>query len=201
MTAGGNQREQGGSTQGSLMSHSRFAIQVGAISTPTDLSTLQTHSAPFSNPGASLLVSAPGNRVLSSGHQIKAERGAVFGSEYSTEQGTSFAAPMVSGIAALMLQANPNLGYRDVQQILALSARKVNDPATQWRINNAKNWNGGGMQISHDYGFGMVDARAAVRLAESWMSKNTDANQQSLEKSHYYATWKRLYAGGLIPHR
>ncbi|PNM19254.1 S8 family serine peptidase [Yersinia enterocolitica] len=197
VTAGGNQREQGGSTQGSLMSHSRFAIQVGAISTPTDLSTLQTRSPPFSNPGASLLVSAPGNRVLSSGHQIKAERGAVFGSEYSTEQGTSFAAPMVSGIAALMLQANPNLGYRDVQQILALSARKVNDPATQWRINNAKNWNGGGMQISHDYGFGMVDARAAVRLAESWMSKNTDANQQSLEKSHYYATWKRLYAGGV----
>lgn len=197
VTVGGNQRQQGGSTQGSLMSHSRFGIQVGAISTPADLSTLQTHSPPFSNPGASLLVSAPGNRVLSSGHQIKAERGAVFGSEYSTEQGTSFAAPIVSGIAALMLQANPNLGYRDVQQILALSARRVKDPASQWHINGAKGWNGGGMQVSHDYGFGRVDARAAVRLAESWSSKNTDANQQSLEKSHHYARWQRLYAGGV----
>ncbi|HEN3633908.1 TPA: S8 family serine peptidase [Yersinia enterocolitica] len=197
VTAGGNQREQGGSTQGSLMSHSRFAIQVGAINGADDLSILKTRTLPFSNPGASLLVSAPGNHVLSSSVELETERGAVFGAEYSTEQGTSFAAPMVSGIAALMLQANPNLGYRDVQQILALSARKVNDPATQWRINNAKNWNGGGMQVSHDYGFGMVDARAAVRLAESWMSKNTDANQQSLKKSHYYAMWKRLYAGGV----
>ena len=197
ITVGGNQRELGGSTQGSLMSHSRFGIQVGAISTPADLSTLQTHSPPFSNPGASLLVSAPGNRVLSSGLQIKAERGAVFGSEYSTEQGTSFAAPIVSGIAALMLQANPNLGYRDVQQILALSARRVKDPTSQWHINSAKGWNGGGMQVSHDYGFGRVDARAAVRLAESWMSKNTDANQHSLEKSHRYSVWKRLYAGGV----
>ncbi|CNI10567.1 putative serine protease [Yersinia aldovae] len=197
VTVGGNQREQGGSTQGSLMSHSRFGIQVGAISSPADLSILQTRSQPFSNPGASLLVSAPGNRVLSSSHQIKAERGAVFGAEYSTEQGTSFAAPIVSGIAALMLQANPNLGYRDVQQILALSARRVKDPASQWHINGAKGWNGGGMQVSHDYGFGRVDARAAVRLAESWSSKNTDANQQSLEKSHHYAAWKRLYTGGV----
>ncbi|CNL27137.1 putative serine protease [Yersinia aldovae] len=197
VTVGGNQREQGGSTQGSLMSHSRFGIQVGAIISPADLSILQTRSQPFSNPGASLLVSAPGNRVLSSSHQIKAERGAVFGAEYSTEQGTSFAAPIVSGIAALMLQANPNLGYRDVQQILALSARRVKDPASQWHINGAKGWNGGGMQVSHDYGFGRVDARAAVRLAESWSSKKTDANQQSLEKSHHYDAWKRLYAGGV----
>lgn len=197
VTVGGNQRQQGGSTQGSLMSHSRFGIQVGAISTPADLSILQTRSPPFSNPGASLLVSAPGNRVLSSSHQIKAERGAVFGAEYSTEQGTSFAAPIVSGIAALMLQANPNLGYRDVQQILALSARRVKDPASQWHINGAKGWNGGGMQVSHDYGFGRVDARAAVRLAESWSSKNTYTNQQSLEKSHHYDAWKRLYAGGV----
>lgn len=183
------------------MSHSRFAIQVGAINGADDLSILKTRTLPFSNPGASLLVSAPGNHVLSSSVELETERGAVFGSEYSTEQGTSFAAPMVSGIAALMLQANPNLGYRDAQQILALSARKVNDPATQWRINNAKNWNGGGMQVSHDYGFGMVDARAAVRLAESWMSKNTDANQQSLEKVIITLCGNGCMLGTLIPHR
>ncbi len=197
VTAGGNQREQGGSAQGSLISHTRFGIQVGAINTPADLSTLQTRSLPFSNPGASLLVSAPGSRVLSSSHHIKTERGAIFGSEYSTEQGTSFAAPIVSGVAALMLQANPNLGYRDVQQILALSARRVKDSASQWRTNSATGWNGGGMHVSHDYGFGRVDARAAVRLAETWTSKNTDANQQYLEKNHHYTIGKPLYSGGL----
>ena len=38
--------------------------------------------------------------------------------------GTSAAAPMVSGVIALMLQANPNLTYRDVQEILVRSARQ-----------------------------------------------------------------------------
>lgn len=39
--------------------------------------------------------------------------------------GSSAAAPMVTGVVvvALMLEANPALGDRDVQEILALSAR------------------------------------------------------------------------------
>ncbi len=39
--------------------------------------------------------------------------------------GTSAAAPIVSGVIALMLQANPNLNYRDVQEILVRSARQA----------------------------------------------------------------------------
>lgn len=39
--------------------------------------------------------------------------------------GTSASAPMVSGVIALMLQANPNLTYRDVQEILVRSSRQV----------------------------------------------------------------------------
>jgi len=42
-----------------------------------------------------------------------------------------------------------------------LSARKVTDAATVWADNKATNWNGGGMHVSHDYGFGEVDALAA----------------------------------------
>ena len=41
--------------------------------------------------------------------------------------GTSAAAPQVSGVIALMLEANPNLTWRDVQEILVRSARQ-NDP-------------------------------------------------------------------------
>ncbi|MCB5307989.1 S8 family serine peptidase [Yersinia massiliensis] len=195
VTAGGNQREKGGSTQGALMSNSRFGIQVAAMNTKADLSTLRAHSEPFSNTGASLLISAPGSHIISSSHQLTAERGAVFGAQYSHEQGTSFAAPIVSGIAALMLQANPNLGYRDVQQILALSARRVDDPATQWRMNYSKNWNGGGMHVSHDYGFGAVDARAAVRLAESWNQQKTDVNQETLEAKFELSRQNALSGG------
>lgn len=177
VAAGGNARATGGNAEGSLANSNRFSIEVGAINAQGDLSTLQIGSAPFSNPGASLLVSAPGSNIESTSQMVVTDQGSTFGSNYSDMQGTSFATPIVSGIVALMLQANPNLGYRDVQEILALSARKVNDPNTQWYKNGAKNWNGGGLHTSNDYGFGEVDARAAVRLAESWMTQSTGANE------------------------
>lgn len=180
VASGGNQRDKGGSAQGSLTNNNRHAIEVAAINAKADLSLLQAATAPFSNPGSSLLVAAPGSHVLSTGVSLEAERGASVGSAYSTTQGTSFAAPIVSGVVALMLQANPGLGYRDVQQILALSARKVDDASTQWAYNAGRNWNGAGMHTSHDYGFGMIDARAAVRLAESWGSQATKANERLL---------------------
>lgn len=81
--------------------------------------------------------------------------------------GTSAATPIVSGVVALMLEANPNLGYRDVQEILALSARPIDAASPDWTTNRANTWNGGGFRVSHDYGFGLVDATAAVRLAET----------------------------------
>ncbi len=39
-------------------------------------------------------------------------------------EGTGASAPMVSGVVALMLQANPELSWRDVQEILIRSARQ-----------------------------------------------------------------------------
>ncbi|MBB1248481.1 M10 family metallopeptidase C-terminal domain-containing protein [Rhizobium sp. G21] len=50
---------------------------------------------------------------------------------------------------------------------------------TGWGWNGATNWNGGGMHYSLDYGYGLVDALAAVRLAESWSARSTSANQVS----------------------
>lgn len=93
--------------------------------------------------------------------------------------GTSAAAPEVSGVAALMLEANPGLGYRDVQDILAITARNT-DPSGSWTINAAATWNGGGMHTSRDVGYGLVDATAAVRLAETWDVQSTTANLATL---------------------
>ena len=70
-----------------------------------------------------------------------------------------------------MMEANPSLGYRDVQLILAYSARQIANETNTWKFNGAKNINGGGLHydaVTHNLGFGMVDALAAVRLAESW---------------------------------
>ena len=84
--------------------------------------------------------------------------------------GTSSAAPIVSGVAALVRAANTDLTWRDVKLILAASARR-NDPGNSgWEqgaveygsTTNDRYW------FNHEYGFGMVDAAAAVALAESW---------------------------------
>jgi subtilisin-like proprotein convertase family protein len=105
----------------------------------------------------------------------------------STFNGTSAAAPMISGVVALMLQANADLGWRDIQSVLAYTARHtgsaINGESLSgseeklWSWNGATNWNGGAMHHSADYGYGLVDALAAVRLAETWQLQSTSANQ------------------------
>lgn len=45
--------------------------------------------------------------------------------DYSYMNGTSAATPTISGVVALMLSANPDLSWRDVRDILRMSARKV----------------------------------------------------------------------------
>lgn len=89
--------------------------------------------------------------------------------------GTSAAAPSVSGIAALMLQANPKLSWRDVRLILARTARVLPsmeaDPTAEWTRTAALNpYTGQRYRYSTRYGFGLVDANAAVTYAQRFMS-------------------------------
>ena len=86
--------------------------------------------------------------------------------------GTSSAAPVVSGVVALMLSVNPKLSYRDVQMILAETATQ-NDPTDPgWSGNTASFTNDGltftPFHINNKYGFGTVNAAAAVALAKQW---------------------------------
>jgi kexin len=76
--------------------------------------------------------------------------------------GTSAATPEVSGAAALVLEANSGLSWREVRWILAHTARR-NDPTdADWQQNGAD------AGINHKYGYGVVDATAATNLARSW---------------------------------
>ncbi|MGB7300393.1 MAG: S8 family serine peptidase [Burkholderiaceae bacterium] len=88
--------------------------------------------------------------------------------------GTSASTPMVSGVIALMLSANPDLTWRDVQQILAKTARK-NDPTDpEWSFNFGLNHN-------PKFGFGAVDAASAVSAVTdpAWTSVGGSSSQIS----------------------
>ncbi|MDP1610950.1 MAG: Ig-like domain-containing protein, partial [Sulfuritalea sp.] len=63
--AGGNDRQNGGNTNANALTANRAVIVTGAINAQADISTLTIGQAPFSNPGASILVSAPGSNVAS----------------------------------------------------------------------------------------------------------------------------------------
>lgn len=108
--------------------------------------------------------------------------------------GTSAAAPMVAGVVALMLEARPALGWRDVQHILAASARR-NDPShLSWSLNGAGRW------YSPAYGFGAVNATAAVEMALSWtllddahyVSVRTPANEWTALSDVVFNTGSRF---------
>jgi len=148
--------------------NNRFTIPVGAVDE-------YGKKAYYSEVGATLMVVAPSKATKSAPGitttDVTGEEGfnpKMFKDDYMDHNytknfsGTSASAPMVSGVVALMLDANPNLTYRDVRIILAKSA-KMNDK-------NDSDWcyNGAGYHINHRYGFGLVDAAKAVKLALDW---------------------------------
>lgn len=175
--AGGNERESGDSTNFHALTNSRFTITTGSINNAEDLSKLILATTPFSNPGTSILVSAPGSNIQSTSTILENSNGSTFGDDYSVTEGTSFATPIISASAALALEANPYLGYRDIQTLLVYSAKLVNDPETQWIYNGVTNKNGGGLHFSEDYGAGIVDVHTFVRLAETWTEINNSVNE------------------------
>lgn len=124
----------------------------------------------YSEPGASILVNAPSSGPAGGGIRTTAS-----GAEGCTEAfgGTSAASPLVSGVVGLMLEANPNLTWRDVQHILVNSAQH-NDPENpEWIQNGAGYW------VNHDYGFGRVNAETAVNLAKTWTTVNPQFSLKS----------------------
>ncbi|XP_075881992.1 proprotein convertase subtilisin/kexin type 5b isoform X2 [Nelusetta ayraudi] len=76
--------------------------------------------------------------------------------------GTSASAPMAAAIVALALEANPLLTWRDVQHIIVKTSRAGHLSAPDWKTNAA------GYNVSHLYGFGLMDAEAMVKEAERW---------------------------------
>uniref|UniRef100_A0A1B6C415 furin n=1 Tax=Clastoptera arizonana TaxID=38151 RepID=A0A1B6C415_9HEMI len=80
----------------------------------------------------------------------------------SGHTGTSASAPLAAGICALALEANNKLTWRDMQHIVVATARPANLRAQDWVTN------GVGRNVSHSFGYGLMDATAMVKLAKTW---------------------------------
>lgn len=157
----------------------------------------------YSTPGANLWISAPGGNngvdapgVISTdlpGCSKGYSKSNVSGNSFDKGtnslnkncnytaglQGTSFSSPAVAGAVALILQANPNLSWRDVKHILASTAVQIDPSANNsvhplgdnltghiydqgWVKNAADYW------FHNWYGFGKIDTKAAVTMAQSY---------------------------------
>ena len=165
--AAGNSAGAGDNTNNHNFQNAREVVTVAAANADGSV-------ASFSTPGASVLVGSYGVDLLTTDRH-QPGLGYNLAGNYTSFSGTSAAAPVVSGVVALMLEVNPSLGYRDVQQILALSASHPD--ALTWKTNGATDWNLGGMLFNDQLGFGLVDAHAAVQLADTWTQTDTAVNE------------------------
>lgn len=95
----------------------------------------------------------------------------------STFNGTSSAAPNAAGVVALITSANPNLSYRDIKNILVQTSTMVdsqNAPVVlemddgEYTAHQGWVTNAAGYSFNNLYGYGRVNAGAAVKMAKSY---------------------------------
>ncbi len=105
----------------------------------------------YGTPG--LDISAPGNNILSTAIAPPVA--------YVTNlQGTSYAAPFVTGVVGLMLRRYPSLTSLQVKQRIWASGQKVGGYSYTW---NYLGFTCGGKGQSSELGCGLIDAYAAIR--------------------------------------
>lgn len=169
--AAGNGRDAFDNSNYDGYANSIYTIAVAAVDS-------QARQSWYSESGANVVVSAPSDgdgsalgitttdRSGAAGYNSGSTAGEISGQPDYTQTfgGTSSATPTAAGVVALMLQANPNLGWRDVQEILIRSAARAALTGVVWDTNGA------GISFSHEHGAGLIDAAAAVAMAGSWVN-------------------------------
>jgi len=133
---------------------------INSIYTISVSSTSEQETIPwYSEPCSSTLAS-----TYSSGNQTEKQIMTTDLRHQCTSQhtGTSASAPMAAAIVALALEANPNVGWRDMQHIIVRTSKRHLLKADDWSIN------GVGREFSHRYGYGLLDAGAMTETAKNW---------------------------------
>jgi len=160
--ASGNARADNADANIQYVINNRFALVVSALD-------YQNRVPEYSTPGANVWIAAYGG---ASGVDKGPTIATTYPSGSATQTwdedsnksytyamaGTSAAAPMVTGAVALILEACPNLGWRDVKYILAKTAQKVDNENEEWLTNSA------GFHFNRNYGFGLINTEAAIEM-------------------------------------
>ncbi|RIH81362.1 Thermophilic serine proteinase [Calidithermus terrae] len=147
------------------------AIAVAATG-PTDV------KAPYSNYGSAVWLAAPGGDQTNYGNS-GGVLSTVPGGGYEHYEGTSMASPHVAGVAALMLAANPDLTPAQVKLILANTATDL----------GAAGWD-------PYYGYGLVNAEAAVKAARDLLSAHYSDFRVRLRQGSTLVAEARADRGG-----
>ena len=116
---------------------------------------------PRSAYGNELDVVAPGVNILST---VPSDKGYLF-----AMTGTSYAAPHISGVSALILSVDTNLTNKQVKFIIECTAQKIRTDIYDYNYNNPERTNCG---WNEEVGYGLVDAYAAVQRAKNFWYYN-----------------------------
>ncbi|KAI4827175.1 hypothetical protein KUCAC02_030593 [Chaenocephalus aceratus] len=109
-----------------------------------------------------------------------------------THTGTSASAPLAAGIFALALEQNPELTWRDLQHIVVWTSEF--DP-----LANNPGWkrNGAGLMVNSRFGFGLLNAKALVDLADPAVWKHAPEKKQCIVRDDSFQP-REIKAAGEI---
>lgn len=189
--AAGNSREEYGNANLSYVTSNPYVISVASLNHKDIFAT-------YSTPGSCILVSAYGGEhyytaptIMSTllmgksyfESELNDQKGAItvdddLQKNYTyAMNGTSAATPMVSGAIALVVDACPNLSWRDVKWLIANTSTKIDQENPSWIKNSA------GLTHSIDYGYGKINP---LQMIEKCRSKYFQPlpEMQYAQKSH-----------------
>jgi len=168
----GNEREDFGSANLSTLANNPYVFTVAALNHKNEFTF-------YSNAGSNVLVSAYGGEKYYQAPTIATTL--LMGKSYYASEldgfkgaitddadlnrnytygmnGTSAATPMVSGSLALVLDACPELSWRDLKYMVAKTAKKIDSNNSEWFQNAAGFWH------NNNYGFGLINPDAMVDM-------------------------------------
>jgi Subtilisin-like serine proteases len=117
--------------------------------------------AGFSNYGNDLNLVAPGVDIWTT---------SISGTNYGIESGTSFAAPHVAGVAALVLSAYPQLHQVQVRQAIESTCQKINSSIYTYSTTSGHPNGTWDTQVGH----GLIDAYAAINIISTLSARTVN---------------------------